>query len=155
MTRVTTKAAPMPSAMPVIVSTNPCRRNSRRTSPVCAPSAMRIPISRVRCVAMYAITPSGRAINPITKTNWEGVGIEPHVKVAARLALKSAHLDALRKLRAAADDEARQEQLDRDIEDIQKDLDALSASPKTSANKQISDTPDDDWPQTHLLSRDP
>ena len=25
--------------------------------------------------------PTGRAINPITKTNWEGTGIEPHVKV--------------------------------------------------------------------------
>jgi hypothetical protein len=28
-----------------------------------------------------AFVPSGRAINPITKTNWEGMGVEPDVKV--------------------------------------------------------------------------
>jgi hypothetical protein len=27
--------------------------------------------------------PYARAINPITHTNWEGVGVEPDVKVAA------------------------------------------------------------------------
>lgn len=41
--------------------------------------------------------PSGRAINPISKTNWEGTGVEPDVKVTAELALKTAYLDALRK----------------------------------------------------------
>ena len=30
--------------------------------------------------------PSGRAINPITKTNWEGTGVAPDVAVAAELA---------------------------------------------------------------------
>lgn len=30
--------------------------------------------------------PHGRAINPITKTNWEGVGVEPDVKVPAEQA---------------------------------------------------------------------
>src|SRR5688572_12018166 len=37
--------------------------------------------------------PNGRAINPITKTNWEGTGIEPHIKVAADDAFGAAHLD--------------------------------------------------------------
>jgi hypothetical protein len=41
--------------------------------------------------------PSGRAINPISKTNWEGTGVEPDVKVAAAKALKTAHLMALEK----------------------------------------------------------
>ncbi len=34
--------------------------------------------------------PFARAINPITKTNWEGVGVEPDVKVPAGDALKTA-----------------------------------------------------------------
>jgi hypothetical protein len=38
----------------------------------------------------YGLTlfvPTGRAINPITKTNWEGVGVKPDVPVAADTAL--------------------------------------------------------------------
>lgn len=34
--------------------------------------------------------PTGRAINPITKTNWEGVGVRPEVSVAADKALDEA-----------------------------------------------------------------
>jgi C-terminal processing protease CtpA/Prc len=41
--------------------------------------------------------PSGRAINPYTKTNWEGTGVEPDVKIAKELALKTAYLMALSK----------------------------------------------------------
>jgi C-terminal processing protease CtpA/Prc len=42
--------------------------------------------------------PFGSAYNPITKTNWEGVGVKPDVQVAAEDALKVAHLMALRKM---------------------------------------------------------
>jgi hypothetical protein len=48
--------------------------------------------------------PTGRAINPITETNWEGTGIEPHIKTDVEGALKAAHLDALRKIRDKATD---------------------------------------------------
>jgi C-terminal processing protease CtpA/Prc len=41
--------------------------------------------------------PSGRAINPISKTNWEGTGVEPDLKTPAERALKTAHLMALEK----------------------------------------------------------
>jgi C-terminal processing protease CtpA/Prc len=34
--------------------------------------------------------PFARAINPISKTNWEGIGVEPDVKVAAADALATA-----------------------------------------------------------------
>jgi retinol-binding protein 3 len=34
--------------------------------------------------------PFARAINPITKTNWEGVGVDPDVKVPAADALATA-----------------------------------------------------------------
>ncbi|PKA83395.1 peptidase S41-like protein [Ulvibacter sp. MAR_2010_11] len=42
--------------------------------------------------------PYGRAINPITNTNWEGTGVTPHIAVPAKDALTVAHMDALEKL---------------------------------------------------------
>jgi hypothetical protein len=39
---------------------------------------------------MFVFVPSGRAINPITGTNWEGVGVVPEVKVTAAEALDAA-----------------------------------------------------------------
>ncbi len=42
--------------------------------------------------------PDGRAINPVTNANWEGVGVEPDLKVAADDALRVAQLSALRAL---------------------------------------------------------
>ena len=42
--------------------------------------------------------PSGRAINPITRTNWEGTGVIPDVPVSAERALPTAHLAALRRI---------------------------------------------------------
>jgi hypothetical protein len=48
--------------------------------------------------------PKGRAINPVTKTNWEGVGIKPHIEVPQEDALKAAHLKALEKLAASTED---------------------------------------------------
>ncbi len=39
--------------------------------------------------------PIGRAINPISKTNWEGTGVKPDLPVAAEEALTTAHRDAL------------------------------------------------------------
>lgn len=38
----------------------------------------------------FMFVPTGRAINPITKTNWEGVGVQPEVKVPADRALEEA-----------------------------------------------------------------
>jgi tetratricopeptide (TPR) repeat protein len=39
--------------------------------------------------------PTGRAINPITGTNWEGTGVEPHIQVAADSALEVALKEAI------------------------------------------------------------
>jgi len=62
--------------------------------------------------------PTGRAINPITKTNWERVGVRPDVPVAADSALRSAHLAALHLLREHAADDERRRMLDRAIGDV-------------------------------------
>ncbi|HKK20854.1 MAG TPA: S41 family peptidase [candidate division Zixibacteria bacterium] len=51
--------------------------------------------------------PFGRAINPISGTNWEGTGVEPDIKVPADNALDAAKLDALKKIEARTTDEDR------------------------------------------------
>ncbi|MGD2086412.1 MAG: S41 family peptidase [Candidatus Aminicenantes bacterium] len=62
--------------------------------------------------------PSGRAINPITKTNWEGKGIEPHISVARDKALDKAHYTALEKLLEKTDAETRKRSLQWAMEGI-------------------------------------
>jgi hypothetical protein len=42
--------------------------------------------------------PFARAVNPITKTNWEEVGVEPDVKVSQDKALETAQVMASKKL---------------------------------------------------------
>lgn len=49
--------------------------------------------------------PTGRAINPISKTNWEGTGVEPDIKVSKEQALKTAYLMALNRSAASTTDE--------------------------------------------------
>ncbi len=40
--------------------------------------------------------PVGKAINPITKTNWEGVGVQPDTLTSSKMALNKAHLLAMK-----------------------------------------------------------
>jgi C-terminal processing protease CtpA/Prc len=54
--------------------------------------------------------PMGRAINPVTKTDWEGTGVRPEIPVAAERSLDVARLAALRRvLPSTVDPEARAE----------------------------------------------
>jgi retinol-binding protein 3 len=79
--------------------------------------------------------PSGRAINPVTKTNWEGTGVAPDVAVSSARALQTAHLAALKTIaeKAAArrrasspapepGEERRDRELRKAIERLQKEL---------------------------------
>lgn len=55
--------------------------------------------------------PNGKAINPITQTNWEGVGVKPDVEAPASQALQVAHAKALRDLIASASSPIYKQQL--------------------------------------------
>jgi hypothetical protein len=88
--------------------------------------------------------PSGRAINPVSKTNWEGTGVAPDMDVPADHALKTAHLAALKKV--VEDLEAKQESggkvgpgriegVKRAIDDVQKELDELKKASRKEGEK--------------------
>lgn len=68
----------------------------------------------------FMFLPMGRAINPITKTNWEGTGVKPDIQVSAEQALRTAHLIALKKLLATATDERTKGQLRGIIDALEK-----------------------------------
>jgi hypothetical protein len=56
-----------------------------------------------------AFIPSGRAINPITKTNWEGTGVKPDVECPSADALVRAQILAIEEVMKTADEEWRSE----------------------------------------------
>ena len=74
--------------------------------------------------------PSGRAINPISKTNWEGTGVEPDVKVPADQALKVAQVSALAKLIEKEANPQRKDALKGALDTAQRELDELKKAAK-------------------------
>lgn len=56
--------------------------------------------------------PYGRAINPISGTNWEGTGVEPDIKVPKEEALETAQLEAMKNLIPKIKDENRKKALE-------------------------------------------
>jgi C-terminal processing protease CtpA/Prc len=50
--------------------------------------------------------PFAKSLDPVTKTNWEGTGVEPDVKVAAADALETAQKLAAEKIQAKKDSPA-------------------------------------------------
>jgi len=67
----------------------------------------------------FAFIPDGRAINPITKTNWEGVGVIPDVAINESSALRLAHLMALQKLWETAPDDMSRDFYKKGLEAVQ------------------------------------
>ncbi len=63
--------------------------------------------------------PSGRPINPVTHTDWEGVGVNPDVKSSVKNALDVAQLAILKQLVAAEKDPVWQQKLKDRIHDLQ------------------------------------
>lgn len=63
------------------------------------------PGSRRRLDAHFMMNvPSGRAINPVTQTDWEGVGVVPDVATSAKTALDVAQIAALHDIAAVESD---------------------------------------------------
>ncbi|HWQ31267.1 MAG TPA: serine hydrolase [Blastocatellia bacterium] len=81
--------------------------------------------------------PFARAINPITKTNWEGTGVQPDIAVPAAQALKTAHLLALKEAQKKITDPRLAEQIRNIIAVTQSELDEM----KKSATTQTPATP--------------
>ena len=48
---------------------------------------------------------TGRAVNPVTKTNWEGVGVKPEIATRPGEALRVAHVEALKKIMETVKDD--------------------------------------------------
>lgn len=51
---------------------------------------------------LILIVPESASIHPVTKGNWEGVGVEPDIAVSVEYALDTAYLSALDELRSSA-----------------------------------------------------
>ena len=66
-----------------------------------------------------AFIPNGRAINPITKTNWEHVGVVPDIAVPAADAQKVAHAAILRDLIAASKNPDEKAYLQDSLKDVE------------------------------------
>ena len=74
-----------------------------------------------------AFVPTGRAINPITKTNWEGTGVTPDVTVPADQALLVARLTALKKSLTSLTNPDFKAGVQDEIDKLEKELNALKA----------------------------
>lgn len=79
------------------------------------------PGGNVRLTDHFSVfIPVGCAMNPITKTNWEGTGVLPDIETTAEDALRQAHLDAIRKLQSKAKDPNDQDRLKASLEAAEK-----------------------------------
>jgi C-terminal processing protease CtpA/Prc len=74
-----------------------------------------------------AFIPTGRAVSPVTKTNWEGTGVEPDVKVPADQALRTAQVMALKKAAERTTDEELKRAIQREIDSLQKETSQATA----------------------------
>ena len=75
--------------------------------------------------------PFGRAVNPISKTNWEGTGIAPHVEVEAAKALEAAYGLALEKLAEGSDDPDQKARLTWALEGVRAEGNPMEVSLET------------------------
>ena len=71
--------------------------------------------------------PTGRAISPITKTNWEGTGVKPDIEVPAEQALTVARLMALKKSLPTLTNPGFKEGVQGEIERLEKEMNELKA----------------------------
>jgi hypothetical protein len=75
--------------------------------------------------------PTGRIVNPITKTDWEGIGVKPDMDVPAGLALAVAQMEALKRLiQRRKDDPEAVRRLEKIKQDVERELNDLKHGAK-------------------------
>jgi retinol-binding protein 3 len=67
-----------------------------------------------------AFIPVGRSLSPITKTNWEGIGVTADIKTTAEASLSVAHLQALKALVEKERDAQWKQTLQQVVDDLSK-----------------------------------
>ncbi len=80
--------------------------------------------------------PFGRAVNPITKTNWEGTGVEPNVTVPSSKAFDTAYKLALGKLVTKTKDETYKSKISWFLK--MKEIEDNPSKPSTSQQKMFT-----------------
>jgi hypothetical protein len=78
--------------------------------------------------------PYGRAINPITKTNWEGTGVTPDINVPADQALTVARIEALKKIMDKEQNPTRKKQLAWALKSLDLEKNPVTLDAKTLAS---------------------
>jgi retinol-binding protein 3 len=71
--------------------------------------------------------PTGRAISPITKTNWEGTGVTPDIAVPADQALTIARINALKKSLTKLQNPDLKEGVQDEIAKLEKELNLMKS----------------------------
>ena len=71
--------------------------------------------------------PTGRAISPITKTNWEGTGVTPDIAVPADQALTVARITALKKSLTTLQNPGFKEGVQEEIAKLEKELSLMKS----------------------------
>jgi len=79
--------------------------------------------------------PTGRAISPVTKTNWEGTGVKPDVEVPAGQALHVARLATLKKQHANIKEAQLKGAVQAEIDRVERELAELKAKGETAKSK--------------------
>ncbi len=99
-----------------------CRHRSAAYWSARRPAAA--PIRAIMCHwarGFVAFIPTGRAINPVTGTNWEHVGVKPDIAVPAASAMKTAYAAILKDLAGKATDPRDREGLAATLASVEKD----------------------------------
>jgi hypothetical protein len=84
--------------------------------------------------------PGGQAVNPVTGTNWEGVGVKPDIPVPAADALRKAHELAIDRLMTESSDPTGRSMLEAVAMKLQTIAEAESGSATRLANVDIVGT---------------
>jgi len=95
------------------------------------------------------LTPAGRTINAITKTDWEGVGVTPDLAAPASDALRVAHAAAVRSAIEQGADQARKQEL----QDLLMELEVpAKPTPVDAGGLRLPKTPAGDALRSFLLA---